>query len=297
MRFVKYRNIRIHQIQIFLSAADCANFTAAAEQMNVTQPMVSKTIQLLEQELDIILFRKDHGKLFLTPAGRELKQHWKNVLEMFEQSVINAHSIQEAKETPIRFGLGMSSGRADLRHLITDLMDQQPPVELLLECDNMANTLKRISEGDLDLGVCSGHLLTKIQSLRLNYKLIAETSLSIFIPTCNPLTQNQQIAFPDLRNEAFIAFSPESDPLYWELLNSMANEAGFIPKVACYVKDELSFQINLEMGRGIVMADSGTPLEGGDIKKYILAGTQCNLFLVWRGNNSNPGLIKLLNSL
>lgn len=297
MRFINYRNIRIHQIQIFLCAADCANFTAAAEQMCVTQPMVSKTIQLLEQELGIMLFRKDHGKLYLTPAGRELRLNWKNIMELFETSVFNAHAIQEAKELPIRFGLGMSSRRDDLRELISFLEEQRPAVDLLLECDNMANTLQRISRGDLDLGVCSGHLLPRIMSLRLDYKLLRETSLAIFIPRCNPLSQKERITFSDLRNEAFVTYSQESDPLYWKLLTSLANEAGFIPEVACYVKDELSFQINLEMGRGIVLADSGTPLEGVTVEKFILEGTHCDLFLVWQGDNSNSSLKKLLNVL
>lgn len=297
MRFINYRNIRIHQIQIFLCAADCANYTATAEQMNVTQPMVSKTIQLLEQELRIILFRKDRGKLYLTPAGRELKFHWNNMMEMFEISVFNAHAIQEAKNMPIRFGLGMSSRRDDLRQLISHLEKQRPEIDLLLECDNMANMLQRISRGDLDLGVCSGHLLPRIQSLRLNFKILMETPLAIFIPKSNPLSQKERIAFSDLRQESFVTFSQASDPLYWELLNSLADEAGFIPKVACYVKDELSFQINLEMGRGIVMADSGTPLEGAEVEKFILEGTHCDLLLVWRGDNNNPSLAKLMKAL
>lgn len=76
----------------------------------------------------------------------------------------------------------------------------------------MVNMLQRISRGDLDLGVCSGHLLPRIQSLRLNFKILMETPLAIFIPKSNPLSQKERIAFSDLRQESFVTFSQASDP-------------------------------------------------------------------------------------
>ena len=296
MRYVNYRNIRIHQIQIFLCAAECGNYTAAASRMHVTQPMVSKTIQSLEQELGIILFRKDHGKLLLTPAGKELQLHWTNMMDLFETSIFNAHAIQEAKHMPLRLGLGMSSHRPDIRQLLSGLEPYIPTSDLLLECGNMASMLQRVSKGDLDAAMCSGHLLPRIQSLRLCCKRIAETSLAVYVPISNPLSQRESITFSDLRTEAFVTYSPEADPCYWELLNSLAHEAGFRPKVACYVKDELSFQINLDLGRGVLLADSKT-LDSPNIRRFILEGTSCDLFLVWRGDNDNPTLKTLLETV
>ena len=66
--------------------------------------------------------------------------------------------------------------------------------------------------------------------------------------------------------------------------------------MACYVKDELSFQINLELGRGILLADSST-LDSPNMRKFILEGTSCDLFFVWRGDNCNPSLRKALDIL
>ncbi|MBR3243632.1 MAG: LysR family transcriptional regulator [Parasporobacterium sp.] len=47
----------MNQIQIFLEAVNCGSISGAAEALHVTQPMVSKTIQALEKELGIILFK------------------------------------------------------------------------------------------------------------------------------------------------------------------------------------------------------------------------------------------------
>ena len=62
-------NLKLNHVRIFIEAAEYGSFSAAAERLHVTQPMVSKTIQNIQQELGLILFVRDHGKMQLTPAG------------------------------------------------------------------------------------------------------------------------------------------------------------------------------------------------------------------------------------
>ena len=296
MRYIEYSNIRFQQIQIFLCAAEYGNFTAAAERMHVTQPMISKTIQTLEQETGIILFRKMHGKPCLTPAGRELQTYWSNILDLFETSIYNAQTIQEVRDLPVRFGLGMSSQRKEVKQMLSEIRTKYPDIDMHLECGDMLGQLYRLYRSELDLTVCSGHLLSNIKSLRLSCKKVSDTSLAIYIPKSNPLSEKEEIDFSDLKKEEFITFSPESDPIYWNLLNEMAMKAGFRPKVACYVKDELSFQINLEWGKGVVLADSNT-LDLDYVKKVVLKDTECDLLLVWKEENGNPEVKKIVGLL
>lgn len=77
------------------------------------------------------------------------------------------------------------------------------------------------------------------------------SSLAVFVPKSNPLSQKEQISFSDLRSESFIALSADVDSEYILLLNRLAAEAGFIPRISCYVPNENSFKINLIMGNGL----------------------------------------------
>ena len=119
--------------------------------MHVTQPMVSKTIHMLEQETGIILFRKMHGKPCLTPAGREIQTYWSNILDLFEMSISNAQTIQEVKNLPIRFGLGMAGQRKDIIQILDDIRKKYPDMDMHLECGNMTGLLYRTYQGDRDL--------------------------------------------------------------------------------------------------------------------------------------------------
>jgi LysR family glycine cleavage system transcriptional activator len=53
----------------FEAAARRRSFTAAAEELNISQPAVSKTIRLLEEATGLKLFRRDHARLELTAEG------------------------------------------------------------------------------------------------------------------------------------------------------------------------------------------------------------------------------------
>ena len=62
------------QLEYFLSIARTGSFTAAARDLHLTQPALSKQIRLLEDELGTLLFiRHPHG-IRLTPEGRRLRE-------------------------------------------------------------------------------------------------------------------------------------------------------------------------------------------------------------------------------
>ncbi len=85
----------------------------------------------------------------------------------------------------------------------------------------------------------------------------------------------------DLKQEKFIVVSAESDPCHVQLLNRLAKNAGFVPQIACYVPNEISFKVNLEMGNGIVLADSFCELDDKEIKKYELK-EQNDIIAMWK---------------
>ena len=57
----------------FEAAAWRLSFTAAAGELNESQPAVSKTIRLLEEATGLKLFKRDRGQLQLTTEGSCLR--------------------------------------------------------------------------------------------------------------------------------------------------------------------------------------------------------------------------------
>ena len=64
--------INIRQIEVFKAIMDQGSVTAAGEFLNVTQPSISKHLKLLEESLELTLFKRTGNKLTATQEGLAL---------------------------------------------------------------------------------------------------------------------------------------------------------------------------------------------------------------------------------
>jgi DNA-binding transcriptional LysR family regulator len=64
--------MNFRRIECFLAVVDAGTVTAAAEQLHVAQPALSRQIKTLERELRLALFEAQGSRLALTSAGRAL---------------------------------------------------------------------------------------------------------------------------------------------------------------------------------------------------------------------------------
>ncbi len=297
MQHINLMNLKVNQIQIFLEAVNCGSFSRAAESLHVTQPMISKTIQALEKELGVILFIRSKGKLKLTPAGKDCYNQWSNVLKYLEASLESAHAIQEGSAHRLHLGSGsLGTNATKLFQYLQDFKEKSG-ISLFMDCHPLNRLVEGLQNDEFDGVFISKHLLNGIQSRGLKWRKVQDTYLAIFVPWANPLSDRESITFSDLKSESFIAFSVETDPQYLELLNALAADAGFIPKIACYIPNEQSFEVNLMLNNGIAMIDSHVNVNEEIAKQFNLEGLRNDHILVWKETNPSPALKKLLSYL
>ena len=85
----------LKQIRYFVAVAKERNFTRAAEQLHIAQPALSRQIQLLEQELNVLLLSRESRPLQLTEAGRIF----------YEQSLQLLNRVEVMKAATTEVGL------------------------------------------------------------------------------------------------------------------------------------------------------------------------------------------------
>lgn len=64
--------MEMHQVRYFLALSNTLNFTRAAEECNVTQPALTRSIKQLEEELGGDLIRRERNHSHLTELGRRM---------------------------------------------------------------------------------------------------------------------------------------------------------------------------------------------------------------------------------
>lgn len=299
MKHFDYYNMKLNHIEIFLAVAEYNSFTIAAEKLHLTQPFVSKTIQGLEQDLGLYLFIRGNRKFQITPAGKQLYHDWKYMMTSLEKSISNAHLLQTGQNDQLRIGqgqLGLSAGENYILKKLEKAKDAIPGLEAFMEYDTMSSLLQRLIKDEFDAVIVSGHMKPEMQDFNFKWKVLCPSHLAIYINKRNPLSQRDSLTFSDLKEEQFIVFSTEKDHSYLNLLMRLGNDAGFRPQVSCYVKNESSFSLNLELNNGIVLADTESYLAGEQIKCFPLEIAN-DLLIVWKEENERESLNYFLQSL
>ena len=75
--------MEIHQVRYFLAVCEQLNFTKAARKCHVTQPSLTRAIQLLEKEFGGFLFHRERSRIQLTELGRVVLPY---LAEVWEQT-------------------------------------------------------------------------------------------------------------------------------------------------------------------------------------------------------------------
>ncbi len=100
--------MELRQLKYFLAVADARSFVKAAKELYVSRQAVSKSIALLESELQVELFMRDSSGAYLTPAGVHFYERARSsVLELGElQEEIRQYSSQFRQVIRVAFSLG-----------------------------------------------------------------------------------------------------------------------------------------------------------------------------------------------
>ena len=77
----------LRHLEIFSAVCAQESFTRAAEKLNMAQPAVSLAIRELEVFYNVRLFERMNRRVYLTEAGRTLRQYADTVLSQFQESV------------------------------------------------------------------------------------------------------------------------------------------------------------------------------------------------------------------
>lgn len=156
------------------------SFTKTAEQLFITQPAVSQQINSLEDELQLQLVIREHGKITLTSAGINLAKFAKQT-ELESQKVIE--SLQTGAEH-LKMGCTLSLSSTILPKFIQQLSTRTNVVTTKI--NNTQHILQNIRDGKVDFGLIEGNfnkdefdsfLVQKESFIGVSHDIIDTTSI------------------------------------------------------------------------------------------------------------------------
>ena len=137
----------------FIAVVECRSFTVAAEVLHVTQPALTKSIQKLEQKLEVKLLERHHNAVEPTRFGQVLAIRAKLVELELAHAVSEIQSLKGGHLGTVNVGIAFALINY-LPRAILAMQQQQPNVRVRVSVDVMDPLVAGLLAGDLDV-ICT----------------------------------------------------------------------------------------------------------------------------------------------
>jgi len=140
-------------LQTFVTICDCGTVSAAATQLRITQPALSRRIKALREELGVRLFDNLGRRLSLTSEGKEFVRHGRALLAQAEAVLATGHALGRGRAGVLRVGGAPHTLAAFFPSFVTKYEKLNPGVRIRLFEAGAAKLLTMIEHGELHFAV------------------------------------------------------------------------------------------------------------------------------------------------
>ncbi|MCD5974746.1 MULTISPECIES: LysR substrate-binding domain-containing protein [Pseudomonas] len=285
------------QLRCFTTVATELNFRRAAERLNMTQPPLSRQIQLLEHHLGVALFTRSTRSVALTAAGRAFFVEAQNLLERAQQAAASAKRFAEGDIGSVTISFVGSAVYEFLPKVIAEARLKQPQVKISLEEMNTYQQHEAMRARRIDLGIVRSPLLQP----GFATECLVREPFVLAVPSTHRLATAETVSVSDLDAEPFLMYSHAAYPPFNELLTGMFRSARVAPQYVQWLGSSLTILALVNAGMGLALVPrcaASVVFKGVTFRDIDLGeGVQSELHLIWRSDNDNPAFAMLLDAI
>lgn len=179
--------------------------TAAAKKLFVSQPSLSQTVRLVEQELGISIFERGVSPPKLTYAGEKYLETARIMIAQEERLNGILENIRNEEQGYLRLGVSVQRGMQLLPLVLPKFSRRYPDVQIILEEHGSELLEKSVEEGKIDLALAT----VEPSYNTLKYTLIENESYVLLSSASGALSgrcmPGESISLLDVANENFVS--------------------------------------------------------------------------------------------
>ena len=242
-------------LRYFLMVARKQSFTKAAEQLNITQPTLSRQLAALEEELGAKLFDRGGHSLTLTNEGLLLKRRALEIVDMEEKILSEFKGDQESMEGKITIGCGEFMAVETLAEICKSFKEKYPLVQFTIHTGTADTISDMMNRGLVDVGL----FLEPVSTEGLDYIRIQGCDhWVVTLRAGDPLAEKNTITREELTDKPLIL--PERSNVQSEIANWFGKDFGRL---------NIAFTSNLGTNAGVLaMHGLGYPISIEGATRY-----------------------------
>jgi DNA-binding transcriptional LysR family regulator len=242
------KHLNFRQLEAFQAVADYGSITAAAKQLHISQPAVTRLVRELEAQVGFAVFKRHANGCIPTAEGLELHKDVSRLLAISARVSENAKSIHDARSKRLLVGCPTSIATQCMPRIVNRAIQHNPGFTVAVSFDRSLGLIDMVSRGFLDAALA----IVPEGRVDVRQELVISVDAICLMPRTHRLARKSVIAPADLAGEALIC-NPKVGKFRSDL-DKCFSEAGMqlIPKVETFSS---SFASHVAGGIGIALGD------------------------------------------
>ena len=199
-------NVSLHTLRLFLKVADTRSFSEASRAENVSQPALSRSIRMLEDQLGVRLFDRDTRNVSLTSAGLMLQPIAERLISDYDAAFSDLTQSISGERGHVAIGVLPSIAAGLLPDVLARFRAERPNVDVRVE-DTLSGPLTdMLQERRIDFAIT----IEPEQTSRLNFQPLMSDEFVLVMRRGDPLDSPEPLPWAALKGLRFIGMAAAS---------------------------------------------------------------------------------------
>lgn len=283
--------MHIEYFKEFIVLGKLLNYSAAAEQLFIAQPVLSRHIKMLEEYLGVRLFYRSTQNVKLTDEGITLFDQMPVILERFDALVSQVKNGTENENIVINLGLPYYALRFYLRDVAGHIERNNPDVKLKFVTADPNELINFLHYDKVDAIVVAN--IPFSGSAKLKFFDLFDERMGILCNINDPLAKHSEIDIKEIDGRKLLSV----DNNYFESLRQKTvdycDQAGFTPREPELLNQMESVLIEIDNNAGIcVIGEHMRSVSMSNVVFIPFSNPFCTrrISLCYKKENNNPGI-------
>lgn len=224
--------MNINRLRHFVALSESGNFSRAAEQVHLSQPALSRSIQLLEQECGTALLDRDRKGVVLTAAGQIVVERARRILLETGSLAQDLALLQRFQLGGCTFGAGPHPAAALVPQLLARAINAHPELKVAVEVAQPEQLLEQLRAERLDFFIAGTDNLPLDDTFAVTP--LPSLTLACFVAAGHPLLRRKKWPLERLLDYPWAATRTTSeirDALFADV--TVSSQRSLLPAITC----------------------------------------------------------------
>ncbi len=197
-------NLSMHHLRAIEAVQRTESFTRAAEEIEISQPALSRTVAEAERRIGTPLFERTTRKVAATVTGNEVALYAAHAVRSFDSALTRISGFVTGSSGQVRIACLPSLAATGLPEVVHAFRREFPEVELVIRDAPQDQVVPMVADGTVDIGLVA---FTGSLPADLAVKPFLSDPFVAIVPRDHRFAARASVRWEDFHGEEFVGFN------------------------------------------------------------------------------------------